>query len=182
MSDSQRGQVNITATVERVSFRNAQNGFCVVEMGGRDDFFTAVGILPEVAAGEELNLTGEWTTHATFGRQLKILSFSRSLPDTAAKLFSYLASGAIKGVGPKLAMRIIERFGERTFDILENEPDREAILRGEVRFDAEGARRIMPKLHFLPNTQWGYAPCLCGRACDRACYEHLKSLEGGKTE
>lgn len=130
MSDSQCGQVNITATVERVSFRNAQNGFCVVEMGGRDDFFTAVGILPEVAAGEELNLTGEWTTHATFGRQLKILSFSRSLPDTAAKLFSYLASGAIKGVGPKLAMRIIERFGERTFDILENEPDRLAEIKG----------------------------------------------------
>ena len=65
---------------------------------------------------------------------------------------------------------------------LGDEPDREAILRGEVRFDAEGARRIMPKLHFLPNTQWGYAPCLCGRACDRACFAHLKSLEGGETK
>lgn len=60
-----------------------------------------------------------------------------------------------------------------TDDFLKDDPEREAILNGEKRFDAESAREIYPKMNFLPNTQWGYSPCLCGRACDKACYEHL---------
>ncbi len=130
MDQLNREQLQITATVERVTFRNAQNGFCVVEMNTAGDFFTAVGELPEVAAGEELTVCGNWTTHGTFGRQFKIESFSRTLPDTTAKLFTYLSSGAIKGVGPKLAMKIVERFKDRTFEILETEPDRLAEIRG----------------------------------------------------
>jgi hypothetical protein len=63
-------------------------------------------------------------------------------------------------------------------DFLADHPVREAILDGEKRFDAESARAIYPKLNFLPNTQWGYAPCLCGRKCDMACYKHL--TETGK--
>ena len=123
-------QVKITATVERVTFRNAQNGFCVVELNGNGDYFTAVGELPEIAAGEELTVVGHWTTHGTFGRQFKIESFTRTLPDTTAKLLSYLSSGAIKGVGPKMALKIVERFKERTFEILENEPERLAEIKG----------------------------------------------------
>ena len=61
-----------------------------------------------------------------------------------------------------------------TEEFLRDHPEREAILNGEKRFDAESARAIFPKLSFLPNTQWGYAPCLCARACDIACYKHLK--------
>ena len=61
-----------------------------------------------------------------------------------------------------------------TDDFLKDDPEREAILNGEKRFDAESARKLFPQLHFLPNTQWGYAPCLCGRKCDVACYKHLK--------
>ena len=60
-----------------------------------------------------------------------------------------------------------------TDDFLKDDPEREAILNGEKRFDAESAREKYPKMNFLPNTQWGYSPCLCGRACDKACYEHL---------
>ena len=61
-----------------------------------------------------------------------------------------------------------------TDDFLRDDPERDAILNGEKRFDAESARRIFKEMNFLPNTQWGYAPCLCGRACDIACYKHLK--------
>ncbi len=61
-----------------------------------------------------------------------------------------------------------------TDDFLKDEPDREAILNGEKRFDADSAREIYKKMNFLPNTQWGYSPCLCGRKCDIACYKHLK--------
>ena len=64
-----------------------------------------------------------------------------------------------------------------TEDFLRGHPERDAILRGEKRFDAESARAIYPKLNFLPNTQWGYAPCLCGKKCDIACYKHLTGKE-----
>ena len=59
-------------------------------------------------------------------------------------------------------------------DFLSGHPERDAIINGEKRFDAKSARELFPSLNFLPNTQWGYAPCLCGRACDVACSEHLK--------
>lgn len=61
-----------------------------------------------------------------------------------------------------------------TDDFLAGNPEREAILNGEKRFDAESARKIYKEMNFLPNTQWGYSPCLCGRKCDIACYKHLK--------
>lgn len=61
-----------------------------------------------------------------------------------------------------------------TEDFLKNNPEREAILNGEKRFDSESAREIYKEMDFLPNTQWGYAPCLCGKKCDVACYRHLK--------
>lgn len=60
-----------------------------------------------------------------------------------------------------------------TEEFLAAHPEREAIINGQLRFDAESARAIYPQMHFLPNTQWGYAPCLCGRKCDIACYRHL---------
>ena len=60
-----------------------------------------------------------------------------------------------------------------TEDFLKDDPEKNAILNGEKRFDAERARKIYPKLNFLPNTQWGYSPCLCGKKCDIACYKHL---------
>jgi len=61
-----------------------------------------------------------------------------------------------------------------TEDFLKDNPERDAILNGEKRFDAESAREIYREMNFLPNTQWGYAPCLCGKPCDVACYKHLK--------
>ena len=61
-----------------------------------------------------------------------------------------------------------------TDEFLKDEPEREIILNGEKRFDAQSAREIYEKMNFLPNTQWGYAPCLCGRKCDIACYKHIK--------
>ena len=63
-----------------------------------------------------------------------------------------------------------------TDDFLKDDPEREAILSGEKRFDAVSARALYPKMRFLPNTQSGYAPCLCGRRCDIACYHHLKEV------
>ena len=63
-----------------------------------------------------------------------------------------------------------------TDDFLKGNPDREAILNGDYRFDAVSARALYPELQFLPKTNWGYAPCICGKRCDIACYKHLKSI------
>ena len=69
-----------------------------------------------------------------------------------------------------------------TEDFLNGDPEREAIINGEKRFDAESARALYPKMNFLPQTQWGYAPCLCGKPCDTVCYEHLKNKRKGEAK
>ena len=67
---------------------------------------------------------------------------------------------------------------ERKFgEFLKDNPEREAILNGEKRFDANSAREIYKELNFLPNTQWGYSPCICGRKCDMACYKHIMEVQ-----
>lgn len=127
----QKNETVVTGSVENVVFANPENNFTVIEVntaGG--EIITAVGVLPEVTAGEDVILHGVWDSHNVFGRQFKISFCERSLPDTAAKLFRYLASGAIKGVGPKTAVKIIERFGESSFDVLENEPEKLALING----------------------------------------------------
>ena len=64
-----------------------------------------------------------------------------------------------------------------TEDFLKGDPERELVINGEKRFDADSARAMYKKMNFLPNTQSGYAPCLCGKKCDIACYNHLKELK-----
>lgn len=123
----------ITGVIENVVFQNTTNFFTVIEVNIKGEIITAVGTLPEVAPGEEVILTGSWGAHEVFGRQFKITSCQRSLPDTTAKLYRYLASGSIKGIGPKTAMKIIEKFGERSFEVLEREPERLASVSGISR-------------------------------------------------
>ena len=121
----------INGSVENVVFSNPENHFTVMEVnvaGG--EIITAVGVIPEVSAGEDVTLHGVWDSHNVFGRQFKVSFCERSMPDTAAKLFRYLASGAIKGIGPKTAIKIIERFGENSFNVLENEPETLALVNG----------------------------------------------------
>ena len=118
---NKQGEVALCGTVENVVFRNNDNGFTVLEINNNGELLSAVGVLSDTSAGEEVVLHGRWTSHDVFGRQFKIESCERKLPDTAAKLFRYLAAGSVKGVGPKLAAKITERFGEDTFDVLENE-------------------------------------------------------------
>ncbi len=129
MNDSKEEEV-LCGIVESVVFQNTTNGFTVIEVNCKGTIITAVGSLSDITAGEELEMRGRWDTHATFGRQFRIGTCTRRLPDTAAKLFRYLASGAVKGVGPKLAAKIIKEFGENAFDVLEREPDRLAVING----------------------------------------------------
>lgn len=120
----------IHGNVEEIVFRKPENGFTVIELACEDEYITVVGVLPEVCVGEELRLKGTWAVHKTFGKQFKAELCERKLPSTSADLYRYLASGAVKGIGPKIAQRIIERFGEDSFDILENHPKSLALING----------------------------------------------------
>lgn len=116
--------------VEELVFRKPESGFTVLELSTDDEYVTVVGVLPEINVGEELKLRGTWNVHQTFGRQFKAELCERSLPSTAADLYRYLASGAVKGIGPKTAQKIIERFGDEAFEVFEKHPKSLALING----------------------------------------------------
>src|SRR5690242_15498442 len=121
----------LSGTLERIVFRNQETHYTVARLrlndSGRlfrDDLVTLVGTLPNVSVGELIEATGEWELHPTHGRHLRVASFATHTPVTPAGLKRYLGSGVIKGIGPKTAERIVERFGEQTLAIIELEPER----------------------------------------------------------
>ncbi len=121
---------HLSGVVERVVFRNADNGWTVLELAVEDEFHKVVGTLPAVQAGEHLHLTGEWGEHARFGRQFRAASYEHRLPTDTDSVFRYLASGAIKGIGPATAASLVEQFGADTLRVLEEEPEKLVKIRG----------------------------------------------------
>lgn len=126
-------EIRISGVVENIVYHNGTNGFTVMEMNSSGELITVVGMIADASAGEEMELVGHWDVHASFGRQFRFSDCKRSMPDTTAKLYRYLASGTIKGVGPKTALKIVERFGDDTLSVLENEPERLAVISGISR-------------------------------------------------
>ncbi len=117
-------------TVEQKLFGNPDNGYVVFDLNTGTDLITAVGYLGDVDVGECLSVTGEFTSHPRYGEQLIVESYVRKLPDTEENIKRYLASGVIKGIGEKLASRIVEKFGKQTLSVMENEPERLMEVRG----------------------------------------------------
>ena len=122
--------MRIKAFIENIIYHNDQNHYSVLELSQGSDVFTAVGILPGVCAGETIEAEGDYTTHPTYGEQFSIASFQIVRPEDADAMERYLAGGSIKGIGPALAARIVKRFGEDTFRIMEEEPERLAEVKG----------------------------------------------------
>ncbi|MBO5395875.1 MAG: ATP-dependent RecD-like DNA helicase [Clostridia bacterium] len=156
----------ITGITENVVFHNSTNLFTVLEVNINGEIVTAVGTVSEPAPGEEMTLTGEWGSHDVFGRQFRIASYERSLPDTTAKLYRYLASGAVKGIGPKTALKIIEHFGEDSFRILESEPEKLAVIRGiskpqALNISAEFNRQYSMRKLMVELENVGISPSEC---------------------
>ncbi len=156
----------ITGIIENVVFHNTTNLFTVLEVNIKGEIVTAVGTVSEPAPGEEMMLTGEWGSHEVFGRQFKITAYERSLPDTTAKLYRYLASGAVKGIGPKTALKIIEHFGEESFRILETEPEKLAVIRGiskpqALNISAEFNRQYSMRKLMIELENVGISPSEC---------------------
>ncbi len=143
----------IEGTAQAVVFQNPQNGYTVLRLRVGDETVTAVGTLPGVAAGEGLRLYGSWTSHASFGHQFKAEHAERYLPEGSAAIYDYLAGGAIKGIGAKLARLIVSEFGAQTLDVIENSPEKLTVIKGitekkardiSERFrEQTGLRRLM---------------------------------------
>lgn len=129
----------LNGTLERVVFHNEENGYSVLRFKtSAGDNYTVVGNMADPQVGSSLKLTGEWVENAKFGRQFKMLTYETSLPAGVAGIRHYLASGLIKGVGPKTAERIVDAFGEDTFAILDNEPERLSTVKGIGKRTAKG--------------------------------------------
>ncbi len=127
MSDN---KASFSGTVERITYRNESNAYTVLTLSNGSEEITAVGIMPFVNEGEFLNCTGEFVFHATYGEQLKVDFFERIIKEDAASILKYLSSGAIKGVGPATARRIVERFGADSLNVIENEPEKLVSIKG----------------------------------------------------
>ena len=113
----------ISGTVENVVYRNESNDYTVLEIADGDNLITAVGVIPMAFEGERVELVGNWTYHKEFGRQFSFSSFEKFLPEQIEGILQYLSSRTIKGVGPVTAVKIVNRFGEDTFDVMENHPE-----------------------------------------------------------
>lgn len=120
----------LSGTVEHIVFRNEDNGWTVLELDTGDQIETVVGTLPQVQVGESLRLRGAFTEHPSFGRQFRATACESSLPTDAAAILRYLSSGAVRGIGPATAVRIVDKFGADTLRVLEEEPEQLAKIRG----------------------------------------------------
>lgn len=122
--------LHIEGTVEGVMFRNEKNGYAVIELSTGGELITVVGEIGEVDEGEQLILEGNYVNHPRFGTQFSAQYCERKLPADAVNIQKYLASGAIKGIGPSLARKIVDVFGADTLEIMEKEPTRLLEIRG----------------------------------------------------
>ena len=121
---------NLTGTIEDITYQNESTGFAVIEVDAGDEYVTVVGVLGNVMIGEEAVFQGEWTMHQSFGRQFKAVRLQRTLPADASGMLRFLSAGIIKGVREATATKIVEKFGIDTFNVIENEPDRLATIKG----------------------------------------------------
>ena len=121
---------SLAGYVEHIIYRNADNGYTVLNLVSGEDEITCVGIFSAIAEGENIEAQGEYTEHPTYGQQFKITSFEEKAPEDEEAIERYLGSGAIKGIGLAMAARIVRRFKEDTFRIIEEEPERLAEIKG----------------------------------------------------
>lgn len=121
---------SLAGYVEHIIYRNADNGYTVLNLVSGEDEITCVGIFSAIAEGENIEAQGEYTEHPTYGQQFKVTSFEEKAPEDEEAIERYLGSGAIKGIGLAMAARIVRHFKEDTFRIIEEEPERLAEIKG----------------------------------------------------
>lgn len=152
----------LQGTVAAVVYQNAENGYAVLRLSCGGQAVSVVGTIPLPVPGERLVITGRWANNANYGKQFEAEFLERLMPETTPEILSYLSSRTVKGIGPKLAARIVERFGAETLAVMEREPQRLAEVSGitppkareigRVFRQQTGMRRLIEflSLHHLP--------------------------------
>ena len=120
------GREVLAGLVERVTYQNAENGFCVIRVKARShrDLVTVVGHAATISAGEWITASGDWTNDRTHGQQFRAQFLKTSEPTSVEGIEKYLASGMIRGIGPAYAKKLLRAFGEKVFDVIETKADR----------------------------------------------------------
>ena len=122
--------VELSGSVEDVIYKNADNGYTVINLGCDEGLIAVVGNLGDVNEGERLSLRGGWITSPKYGRQFKAAMCERSMPETESEISAYLGSGVIKGLGPAIAKRIVKQFGTEALDIIDNDCMQLTVIKG----------------------------------------------------
>lgn len=144
----------VRGVVDSVIYSSDETGYAVCEVEDENGLpIVLVGTMPYISEGDSLTAVGRWTHHATYGRQFKVDMYEKTLPSSTGEILRYLSSGAVKGIGPKTAEKIVSKFGEDSFDVIENHPDWLAELPGITKRKADdissafiemsGARNVM---------------------------------------
>lgn len=129
-SESEKVMEKLAGYVEHIIYRNTDNGYTVLNLVSGEAEITCVGIFSTIAEGENIEAAGDYTDHPTYGTQFKVVSFEEKAPEDQEAIERYLGSGAIKGIGLAMAARIVRRFKEDTFRIIEEEPERLVEVKG----------------------------------------------------
>ncbi len=129
----------LQGAIRAVVYQNEENGYAVLRLHVGGENVTVVGTVPLPMIGEQLMVTGRWTTHPSYGKQFEAEFLERLMPQSSTEILAYLSSRAVKGIGPRMATRIVEKFGDETLRIMEREPQRLAEVTG---ISADRARII----------------------------------------
>ncbi len=122
--------VTLEGVVEEIIFSNEANGYTICDINSKEALVTAVGYMPYLSAGETVKINGKWTVHPDYGEQLKVEYYEKVLPTSETMILKYLGSGIIKGIRKATAKKIVDEFGENALDIIQNEPEKLAEIKG----------------------------------------------------
>jgi len=156
----------IEGIIDDIIYKNEANGYTVCDIAAGKQVVTAVGYMPFINEGETIKATGRWVKHPDYGDQFKVESYEKILPQTADNIEKYLASGIIKGVGPATAAKIVQKFGSSALEIISNEPQRLAEIKGislekalnigQALNEQKGLRDVVMFLQ-----EYGISPSVC---------------------
>jgi exodeoxyribonuclease V alpha subunit len=130
--------LEIEGLVERIIFQSDQTGYTVCDLSDESgELIAVVGTMPFLGEGESIKAVGKWELHSRYGRQYKVEYYEKELPSSSEAILKYLSSRAVRGIGPASAKRIVEKYGEDTFDVIENSPEMLADIPGISKKKAE---------------------------------------------
>ena len=172
----------IHCIVEDIVFRNEENGYVVAHVKEEETKHTIVGYIPYIVEGQSLKLQGEWVKHPQFGRQLKVISCEEIIPDSKSGIEKYLSSGVISGIGPVTAKKIVDKFGEKTLEVLDNDINRLNEIEGigdkkiKIIYESYSKQRDIRNIMVFLQT-YGITPNQCVKIYKKYGVESIKVVK-----